>query len=285
MATFYLRTRTGLACKKAGQSHALYIAGLAKYKDKTEVQFVIDKNLPTWASNADDFFTKADENERSNGRSFRSIVFAIPYEANDKEQWAQEFTQTLLGDRHAYRLAVHIPLNGHNPHAHLMFTERGQSAMPADTYFSRKNAKEKAFSGSKSKQWLEGAKRQYLALIRRLCPDYTPPNSGEPKIGQALPFSTSIYEDKRQARIAEVERLRSDTKELLAINSSLAEFCCVPEDDYLLPELFQQLPIGGLELNYQKFTPSSRTIKRSFSSSQTIPIQHNQPTAPRPKFR
>jgi hypothetical protein len=285
MATFYLRTRTGLACKKAGQSHALYIAGLAKYKDKTEVQFVIDKNLPVWASNADDFFTKADENERANGRSFRSIVFAIPYEATHKEQWAQDFTQTLLGDRHAYRLAVHIPLNWHNPHAHLMFTERMQSAMSADTYFSRKNAKEKAFSGSKSKQWLEGAKRQYLALIRRLCPDYTPPNAGEPKIGQALPFSTSIYEDKRQARIAEVERLRCDTQELQIIERSLAKFISIPTDDYLLPELFQQVATGGLELNYQKFTPSSRSIKRSFASSQIMPIQHNQPTAPRPKFR
>ncbi len=285
MATFYLRTRTGLACKRAGQSHALYIAGLAKYKDKTEVQFVIDKNLPLWATSADDFFTKADENERANGRSFRSIVFAIPYETTNKEQWAQEFTQTLLGDRHAYRLAVHIPLNGHNPHAHLMFTERGQSAMPADTYFSRKNAKEKAFSGAKSKQWLEGAKRQYLALIRRLCPDYTPPNTGEQKIGQALPFSTSIYEDKRQARIAEVERLRSDTQELQNIERSLAKFISIPTNDYLLTELFQQVPQGGLELNYQKFTPSSRSVERSFASSKTMPIQHNKPTAPRPKFR
>ena len=126
--------------------------------------------------------------------------------------------------------------------------------MPADTYFSRKNAKEKAFSGSKSKQWLESAKRQYLALIRRLCPDYTPPNTGEPKIGQVRPFSSSVYEDKRQARIAEVERLRSDTKELLAINSSLAEFCCVREDDYLLPELFQQMPTGGVELDKENIS-------------------------------
>jgi hypothetical protein len=285
MATFYLRTRTGLACKKAGSKHALYIAGKDRYAVKAEVQFVIDRNLPTWAINADEFFVQADDKERANGRSYRSVVFAIPNEAVDKCQWAQEFTQTLLGNKHAYRLAVHIPQNQHNPHAHLMFSERGQADMPAETYFGRKNVKERVFSGSKSKQWLDGAKRQYLALIRRLCPEYTPPNSGEPKIGQALPFSTSIYEDKRQARIAEVERLRSDTEELQNIERSLAKFISIPTDDYLLSELFQQMPTGGLELNYQKFTPSSRTIKRSFASSQTIPIQHNKPTAPSPKFR
>lgn len=157
--------------------------------------------------------------------------------------------------------------------------------MPADTYFSRKNAKEKAFSGSKSKLWLDGAKHQYLALIRRLCPDYTPPNTGEPKIGQALPFSTSIYEDKRQSRIAEVERLRSDINELQGINTSLDEFNSMPTNEFLLPDLFQQMTTYGLKLNHQKFAPSSRSVKSSFARPQTLPTQHNQPTAPRPKFR
>jgi hypothetical protein len=193
--------------------------------------------------------------------------------------------KTLLGDRHAYRLAVHIANDGHNPHAHLMFSERGHTAMPADAYFSRKNPKEKAFSGSKSKQWLDSAKRQYLALIRRLVPDYTPPDTGEPKIGQALPFSTSIYKEKRQARITEVERLRSDTQELQLIDHSLSGFNFVSTDEFVLPEIYQQVPTDGLELNHQNFSPSSRNVKRSFATSQMLPTQHNQPTALRPKFR
>ncbi len=65
MATFYLRTRTGLACKKAGGRHALYIAGKDRYADKKEVVFVEDKNLPLWAKNADDFFSQADDNVAS----------------------------------------------------------------------------------------------------------------------------------------------------------------------------------------------------------------------------
>lgn len=279
MATFYLRTRTGLASKKAARRHALYISGQDRYADKTEVQFVIDKNLPSWANTADDFFAEADQNERSNGRSYRSIVFAIPNEAIDKCEWAQEFAQTLLGNKHAYRLAVHIPQNQHNPHAHLMFTERGQADMPAETYFGRKNAKERAFSGSKSKQWLDSAKRQYLALIRRLCPDYTPPNRGEPKIGQYMPKASPVYDEKRQDHMAEVAQLRTDERELEAVNASLAEFHEVLPDDSFMPVMFEQMPSNCREFNHQKFSPSSRSVLKGIARSQ--PSQNR---ASRPKF-
>lgn len=271
MATFYLRTRTGLACKKAGQSHALYIAGFAKYKDKTEVQFVIDKNLPIWASSADDFFTKADEHERANGRSFRSIVFAIPYEANDKELWAQEFTKKILGDRHAYRLAVHIPTSGHNPHAHLMFTERRQSALPAETYFGRKNTKEKAFSGSKSKQWLSTAKSQYLALIRTICPTYTPPNKQEQKIGPNLYDAGAEYEIKRLQRHEEVLELRACEQELNDVS-----FAIESQEVSLIFPIQQRVPINGI-LNEAGFKPSSKIFTKH--------SQLDQSSLPKMRFR
>lgn len=271
MATFYLRTRTGLACKKAGQSHALYIAGLAQYKNKTEVQLVIDKNLPSWALNADDFFTKADSHERANGRSFRSIVFAIPNEAYDKEQWAQEFTQTILGDRHAYRLAVHIPTGGHNPHAHLMFTERRQSALPAETYFGRKNTKEKAFSGSKSKQWLASAKSQYLALIRTICPTYTPPNKQEQKIGPNLFDAGAEYEIKRLQRYEEVLQLRACEQELIDVYMAIES-----QDASLIFPIQQRVPINGI-LNEAGFKPSSRVVLKHFQTTEA--------TLPKMRFR
>jgi MobA/MobL family len=280
MATFYLRTRTGLASKREGRKHALYIAGKDRYSDKTEVHFVVDKNLPVWAKNADEFFVQADDNERANGRSYRSVVFAIPNEAIDKCQWAQEFAQTLLGNKHAYRLAVHIPQKQHNPHAHLMFTERGQADMPAETYFGRKNTKERAFSGSKSKQWLDSAKRQYLALIRRLCPDYTPPNRGEPKIGQFLQNASPVYDEKRQERIAEVALLRTDERELEAVNTSLAEFHEVLPDDSFMSAMFEQMPSNCIEFNHQKFTPSSRSVLKGIARSQP-----SQNSASRPKFK
>lgn len=265
MATFYLRTRTGLACKKAGRKHALYIAGKDRYSDKTEVQFVLDGNLPLWAKNADEFFVQADDNERANGRSYRSVVFAIPYEAVDKCLWAQEFTETLLGSKHAYRLAVHIPQNQHNPHAHLMFTERGQTDMPAKTYFGRKNIKERAFSGSKSKQWLAGAKSQYLALIRTICPTYTPQNKEEQKIGPDLFEAGSKYEIKRLQRQEEVLQLRVCEKELIDVSVAIESQCAS-----LIFPTQKRTPNDGI-LNEAGFQPSSKIISHPLTTHSLTP--------------
>lgn len=283
MATFYLRTRTGLACKKAGRRHAMYIAGKDRYADKNEVVFVVDKNLPAWATNADEFFTQADNNERANGRSYRSIVFAIPNEASDKAQWAQDFTSALIDDRHAYRLAVHIPASGHNPHAHLMFTERAMADLPAESYFGRKNAKAKQYSGNKSKQWLERAKQQYLAFIRAICPDYLPANRDEPKIGAKLIHASETYEQERQQRAEQVRQLREDEQYLKRVQFAIEE---------------QQKPTGSVcdpleVLGYQptkplmptidasRFAPSS-SIGRMMIDSQSNAVRHARPR-PRPR--
>ncbi|MFA9202291.1 MAG: MobA/MobL family protein, partial [Candidatus Nanopelagicaceae bacterium] len=170
MATFYLDTRNGLAHKNAGCTHSAYIAGEGRYANKTEVKIVIDKNLPHWATDGHDFFQKADLNERANGRSYRSLIFAIPHEAKDKTQWAEDLTAKFLGDKHAYRLAIHD--DGHNPHCHLMFTERGRKDyLSPDKYFGRSNAKDRSIS---QKAWLVQAKTTYLEQIRTVAPSYTP---------------------------------------------------------------------------------------------------------------
>jgi MobA/MobL family len=170
MATFYLHTRSGKACENAGRTHSAYIAGEGRYADKTEVKIVIDKHLPQWATDGHDIFQKADLNERANGRSYRSVIFAIPNEAKDKTQWAEDFTEKLLNERHAFRLAIHD--DGHNPHCHLMFTERGRKDdLSPDKYFSRSNAKDRAMNHS---SWLDKAKETYLEQIRTVAPTYTP---------------------------------------------------------------------------------------------------------------
>jgi hypothetical protein len=204
MATFYLRTRSGLACKKAGTNHSAYIAGVGRYADKQEVKTVIDKNLPHWAIDGEDFFQKADLNERANGRSYRSLVFAIPNEAVDKTKWAEDLTAKLLGDRHAYRMAIHEDKN--NPHCHLMFTERGRKVdLSPDKYFSRSNAKDRGIS---QKAWLVQAKETYLSEIRTVAPSYTPSSTKEPKIGPSMKQAGNTYEVNRKKRIEEVEFLR-----------------------------------------------------------------------------
>lgn len=139
MATNYLATRTGCAGKGAGAKHAAYISGLGRHADKTEVQSVIDKNVPaSVAKDGLEFFQKAGELERANGSSFRSLIIAIPREAVDITAWAQTYVDDLLKDRHAYRLAINDKGDG-NPYAHLMFSERGlKENQTAKDFFSRK---------------------------------------------------------------------------------------------------------------------------------------------------
>lgn len=211
MATFYLRTRTSRASAVRGAAHANYIAGNDRYAHKDEVIAVIDRNLPSWAKDARHFFEVADSKERLNGRSYRTVIFAIPNEAGDKVEWAQHYAEELIGNRHAYRLAIHDKPN--NPHAHLMFSERGapnelKRSLNQDeqkNYFSQQNPKDRNIS---QRDWLTKAKELYLRHIRRICPTYFPVNRFEPKIGPTLKSAGASYETKRQAREAVVQNIR-----------------------------------------------------------------------------
>jgi len=284
MPTYYLRTRTGLAFKKAGRRHAAYIAGKKQYCDKSEVKFVIDKNLPTWANDADEFFAAADENERANGRSYRSIVFAIPHEAPDKKQWSQQFVDQLLGDRHAYRLAIHIPDNGNNPHAHLMFSERGLKDLEVNKFFSRSNAKNPIYSGNKSKQWLESAKRHYLALIRVLCPTYTPPNRREQKVGPKLLNPSPVYEEQRQERERTVLELRRDIQEFQSVMEEIARLPKTPRYSVLeaIQAALEDEQRVSLDDAAKRFKPVSSASRKAMN--QVMPTA-TQIQRPRLKFR
>jgi hypothetical protein len=226
MATNYLATRTGTAGTGAGGKHAAYISGLDRHADKTEVQAVIDKNIP--ASVARDglkFFKKADELERANGRSYRSLIIAIPREATDKTAWAQTFTDDLLKDKHAYRLAIHDKGDG-NPHAHLMFSERGlKEGQTAKDFFSRKNPKPTyATSKKESADWLKNAKALYLTHVQKVAPDYVPTPKGEPKIGPKLKNASAAFEAKRADREKTVHGIRRTETELVKFDKELVDY-------------------------------------------------------------
>lgn len=202
MATFYLKANSGLACKNAGQYCAAYIAGIGPHADKHEVERVIDKNLPAWAKDGEDFFKKADELERANGRAYRGLVIAIPNEAKDKMAWVQSYVDELLQDKHAYRLAYHFDPKKNNPHAHLMFCERGRKfedkVDDPKAYFTRKNSKD---ANLKRFDWLTDAKALYLSHIRKVAPDYTPAMTGETKIGPERKNASEAYKEQRQLAI------------------------------------------------------------------------------------
>ena len=215
MASFFLRTRSSLASKNRGASHCDYISGEGRYKDKEEVAYVVDKNIPAFAKDMREFLQLADKNESDSVRSYRSLIVAIPKECStveDKKKWALDFTEKLLKDKHAFRLAIHDDPN--NPHFQLTFSERQNTPdslkMTPKKYFSRCNKKDRAING---KEWLAGAKELYLDHIRKVCPNYTPEMVKEERIGPKWDKAGANYEAERQARLANVIAHRTARKE------------------------------------------------------------------------
>ena len=92
------------------------------------------------------YWEAADENERANGRLYSEVQFALPKELSEKErrELAGEFAERVCSrERLPYTLAIHRGgANGENPHAHLMFSERGHDGIErsAEQWFKRYNA-------------------------------------------------------------------------------------------------------------------------------------------------
>lgn len=115
--------------------------------------------MPSWAKNADEFFTAADEFEQAGklktftrrdgekydkivgaGRAYKELEVAIPREAKDPVKWAKDFARESIGNLHPYRMAVHdkeATDGGRNVHMHLMFSTRTLDAYdrPKEKFF------------------------------------------------------------------------------------------------------------------------------------------------------
>jgi hypothetical protein len=145
MAHYHLHVSPGP--KGAGAEHAQYIERGGRFKPERygEIGEHERGNLPAWAKgSAARFFAAADEHERANGNAYREFELALPVELSDAErgQLVREFVVEQIGDRHAYAWAIHEP-RGHNPHVHIMFSERivdGIERGP-EQYFKRANTK------------------------------------------------------------------------------------------------------------------------------------------------
>jgi hypothetical protein len=145
MAHYHLHVKPGP--KGAGAEHAQYIERGGRFKTERygEIGEHERGNLPDWAKgSAARFFAAADEHERSNGNAYREFELALPVELSDAErgQLVREFVKEQIGDAHAYAWAIHEP-QGHNPHVHVMFSERLRDGIERgpERYFKRANAK------------------------------------------------------------------------------------------------------------------------------------------------
>ena len=180
MAIYHLHASTG--SRQGGQSasaKADYIQREGKYeRDQAEVEHVEHGHMPEWAE--DDpghYWQAADECERSNGRLFREVEFALPVELDEGQQveLAREFAQEITKEEQLpYTLAIHRgesqdPGKPDNPHCHLMISERGNDgiARTAETWFKRYNAAAPEKGGArkstatKPKEWLENTREAW----------------------------------------------------------------------------------------------------------------------------
>ena len=136
--------------------------------------------MPEWAENdAGNDWEAADEHERANGRLYSEVQFALPKELNEDErrEAASSFAERLTGgERLPYTLAIHRGgTNGENPHAHLMFSERGNDGIErsGEQWFKRHNAKAPEKGGArksraaKAGDWLEQTRKAWEQTANR----------------------------------------------------------------------------------------------------------------------
>ena len=125
------------------------------------------------------YWDAADLFERANGRLYVSADFALPRDLDPEEQiaLAHEFAEELTEEEQLpYTLAIHAGRdeNGreHNPHAHLMFSERRNDGIERsrEQWFRRADSahperggapKSRTFHG---REWVEGARERWASM-------------------------------------------------------------------------------------------------------------------------
>ena len=182
MAVYHLKASFG--SRAGGQSASAksdYIEREGRYeKDGEELEHKEHGNMPEWAE--DDpgkYWEAADEHERANGRLYSEVQFALPKELSEQQrrEVAGRFAARLTGgERLPYTLAVHRggPA-GENPHAHLMFSERGQDGIERsrEQWFRRYNGKAPEKGGArksraaKAGDWLEKTREAWERTANR----------------------------------------------------------------------------------------------------------------------
>ena len=182
MAVYHLKMSVGSrAGGQSARAKSDYIEREGRYeKDGEELEHKEHGNMPEWAQ--DDpgkYWEAADENERANGRLYSEVQFALPKELSEKErrELAGEFGERVCSrERLPYTLAIHRGgANGENPHAHLMFSERGHDGIErsAEQWFKRYNAKAPEKGGArksraaKAGDWLEKTREAWEQTANR----------------------------------------------------------------------------------------------------------------------
>jgi hypothetical protein len=177
--SFRSGSRAGGACARA--AHA-YLTRSDEYEDEERdpVVFTESEQMPSWAKdNPREYWDAADLYERANGRLYVSADLALPRDLSEEDQVAvaRSFARELTAEeRLPYTLAIHAgrDANGrdHNPHAHVMISERQNDGIERskEQWFRRANradpdrggaTKSRTFHG---REWMEKARARWAEL-------------------------------------------------------------------------------------------------------------------------
>ena len=176
MAVFHIKASFG--SRAGGQSARAkcdYIEREGRYeKDGEELEYKEHGNMPEWAEDdPGSYWSAADQYERSNGRLYSEIQFALPKELDEagRREAASDFAAHLTGpEKLPYTMAIHRGgAEGENPHAHLMYSERGNDGIErsAEQWFRRYNGKAPETGGArksraaKAGDWLEKTRKAW----------------------------------------------------------------------------------------------------------------------------
>ena len=176
MAVFHIKASFGSrAGGQSARAKSDYIEREGRYeKDGEELEYKEHGNMPEWAEDdPGSYWSAADQYERSNGRLYSEIQFALPKELDEagRREAASNFAAHLTGpEKLPYTMAIHRGgADGENPHAHLMYSERGNDGIErsAEQWFRRYNGKVPETGGArksraaKAGDWLEKTRKAW----------------------------------------------------------------------------------------------------------------------------
>ncbi len=176
MAVFHIKASFGSrAGGQSARAKSDYIEREGRYeKDSEELEYKEHGNMPEWAEDdPGSYWEAADKYERANGRLYSEIQFALPKELDEagRRDVASDFAAQLTGpEKLPYTMAIHRGgAEGENPHAHLMYSERGQDGIErsAEQWFRRYNGKAPETGGArksraaKAGDWLENTRKAW----------------------------------------------------------------------------------------------------------------------------
>lgn len=105
-------------------AHYQYVNRDGRYKNKEDLEYKKEFNMPKEFKNGKDFIKTGIENEQKDGIIAYSFTITLPKEFSQKEneKLIENFCKKEFSD-HVYMIAIHNP-NGLNPHAHVLVNER-----------------------------------------------------------------------------------------------------------------------------------------------------------------